>query len=123
MMFGARRAWRLVTDQYAAEVETAELNGLLDLPAAEGPDRWAGSRPRRRGCAWPRWGWWRGSPYPATTIKLVSTWGTGEGVAAELLPLLVSPEWVEERKARWDATRPIYQSKALGEFPNRSDDW
>jgi hypothetical protein len=43
-------------------------------------------------------------------------------VAAELLPLLVSPEWVEERKARWDATRPIYQSKALGEFPNRSDD-
>jgi hypothetical protein len=39
MMFGARRAWRLVTDQYAAEVETAELNGLLDLPAAEGPDR------------------------------------------------------------------------------------
>jgi hypothetical protein len=39
MMFGARRAWRLVTDQCAAEVDVAELDELLDLPAAEGPDR------------------------------------------------------------------------------------
>jgi hypothetical protein len=40
----------------------------------------------------------------------------------ELLPLLVSPEWVEERKLRWGVTSPIYQSKVLGEFPNVSDD-
>jgi hypothetical protein len=38
------------------------------------------------------------------------------------LPLLVSPEWVEERKVRWGVTSPIYQSKVLGEFPDISDD-
>jgi hypothetical protein len=47
---------------------------------------------------------------------------TGEQVPAELLPLLVSPEWVEERKVRWGVTSPIYQSKVLGEFPDVSDD-
>jgi hypothetical protein len=47
---------------------------------------------------------------------------TGEEVPAELLPLLVSPEWVEERKLRWGVTSPIYQSKVLGEFPDLSDD-
>jgi hypothetical protein len=31
----------------------------------------------------------------------------------KLLPLLVSPEWVEERKLRWGITSPIYQSKVL----------
>jgi hypothetical protein len=36
--------------------------------------------------------------------------------------LLVSPEWVEERKLRWGVTSPIYQSKVLGEFPDISDD-
>ena len=40
----------------------------------------------------------------------------------DLLPLLVSPEWVEERKLRWGVTSPIYQSKVLGEFPDISDD-
>jgi phage terminase large subunit len=34
------------------------------------------------------------------------------------LPLLVSPEWVEERKVRWGVNIPIYQSKVLGEFPD-----
>jgi hypothetical protein len=47
---------------------------------------------------------------------------TGEKVLEELLPLLVSPEWVEERKLRWGVSSPIYQSKVLGEFPNISDD-
>jgi hypothetical protein len=47
---------------------------------------------------------------------------TGEEVPADLLPLLVSPEWVEERKKRWGVTSPIYQSKVLGEFPDISDD-
>jgi hypothetical protein len=32
---------------------------------------------------------------------LVSTPVAGEEVPEELLPLLVSPEWVEERKIRW----------------------
>jgi hypothetical protein len=35
-----------------------------------------------------------------------------------LLPLLVSPEWVEERKLSWSITSPIYQSKVLGDFPD-----
>jgi len=47
---------------------------------------------------------------------------TGEEVPEELLPLIVSPEWVEERKVRWGVTSPIYQSKVLGEFPDLSDD-
>lgn len=47
---------------------------------------------------------------------------TGEKVPEELLALLVSPEWVEERKLRWGVTSPIYQSKVLGEFPDISDD-
>jgi hypothetical protein len=37
-------------------------------------------------------------------------------VPEELLPLLVSPEWVEARKGRCDVTSPIYLSKVLGEF-------
>ena len=47
---------------------------------------------------------------------------TGEKVPEELLPLLVSPEWVEERKIRWGVNSPIYQSKVLGEFPDISND-
>jgi hypothetical protein len=43
-------------------------------------------------------------------------------VPEELLPLLVSPEWVDERKKRWGVTSPIYTSKVLGEFPDISDD-
>jgi len=46
---------------------------------------------------------------------------TGEKVPESLLPLLISPEWVEERKKRWGVTSPIYQSKVLGEFPDVSD--
>jgi hypothetical protein len=46
----------------------------------------------------------------------------GVKVPEELLPLLVSPEWVEERKLRGGVNSPIYQSKVLGEFPDLSDD-
>jgi hypothetical protein len=74
------------------------------------------------------------SSHSATICKPGSGWAvkkisafdtpayTGEQVPAELLPLLVSPEWVEERKLRWGVTSPIYQSKVLGEFPDLSDD-
>jgi hypothetical protein len=41
---------------------------------------------------------------------------TGEKVPEELLPLLVSPEWVEARRRRCGVTSPIYLSKVLGEF-------
>jgi hypothetical protein len=39
-----------------------------------------------------------------------------------LYELLVSPEWVEERKQRWGETSPVYVSKVLGQFPGISDD-
>jgi hypothetical protein len=64
-----------------------------------------------------------GSGWHVETISAFDTPAyTGEKVLEELLPLLVSPEWVEERKLRWGVSSPIYQSKVLGEFPNISDD-
>jgi hypothetical protein len=64
-----------------------------------------------------------GSGWHVETISAFDTPAyTGEKVPEELLPLLVSPEWVEERKVRWGVTSPIYQSKVLGEFPDISDD-
>lgn len=47
---------------------------------------------------------------------------TGEDVSEELLEVLVSPEWVEERKERWGEDSPLYISKVLAEFPEVSDD-
>jgi hypothetical protein len=64
-----------------------------------------------------------GSGWHVETISAFDTPAyTGEKVPEDLLPLLVSPEWVEERKIRWGVTSPIYQSKVLGEFPDVSDD-
>jgi hypothetical protein len=64
-----------------------------------------------------------GSGWHVITVSAFDTPAyTGEKVPDELLPLLVSPEWVEERKVRWGITSPIYQSKVLGEFPDISDD-
>ena len=64
-----------------------------------------------------------GSGWHVETISAFDTPAyTGEKVPEELLPLLVSPEWVEERKIRWGVNSPIYQSKVLGEFPDISDD-
>jgi hypothetical protein len=47
---------------------------------------------------------------------------TGEEVPEELLPLLVSPESVEERKIRWGVTSPIYQPRCSMSSPDLSDD-
>lgn len=47
---------------------------------------------------------------------------TGEEVPDQLLDLLISPEWVEERKRRWGEKSPIFISKVLGQFPEISDD-
>lgn len=47
---------------------------------------------------------------------------TGEEVPDHLLELLVSPEWVEERKKRWGEESPTYQSKVLGLFPEVGED-
>lgn len=47
---------------------------------------------------------------------------TGEDVPADLLPMLTSPTWVEERKKRWGEGSPIYTSKVLGLFPEVTQD-
>lgn len=47
---------------------------------------------------------------------------TGEQVPEYLPDLLVSKEWVEERKERWGEASPTYQSKVLGLFPEIGED-
>lgn len=47
---------------------------------------------------------------------------TGEEVPDQLLELLISKEWVEERIKRWGEGSPIFQSKVLGLFPEITDD-
>ncbi|GAW54728.1 hypothetical protein [Nocardioides sp. PD653] len=47
---------------------------------------------------------------------------TDELVSEKLRPLLLDPEWVEDKKRRWGETSPRYLSKVLGEFPEVGDD-
>jgi hypothetical protein len=47
---------------------------------------------------------------------------TDEEVPEDLYDLLVSQQWVEERKKRWGMKSPVYISKVLGEFPDITDD-
>lgn len=42
---------------------------------------------------------------------------TGEAIPADLSELLISKEWVEEKKVEWGEDNPIYTAKILGEFP------
>ena len=60
-------------------------------------------------------------PGSGWAVKKISAFDTpaytGEQVPEELLPLLVSPEWVHERKKRWGVTSPIYTSKVLRRVP------
>lgn len=45
-----------------------------------------------------------------------------EHVPADLLPMLVSPMWVNERILRWGAESPIFTAKVRGLFPDVSED-
>jgi hypothetical protein len=47
---------------------------------------------------------------------------TDEVVPNSLRPLLLDPEWVEDKKRRWGVESPRYLSKVLGEFPEVGDD-
>jgi hypothetical protein len=47
---------------------------------------------------------------------------TDELVSEKLRPLLLDPEWVEDKKRRWGESSPRYLSKVLGEFPEVGDD-
>jgi hypothetical protein len=47
---------------------------------------------------------------------------TDEPVPEKLRPLLLSPEWVEDKRKRWGENSPRYVSKVLGDFPEIGDD-
>lgn len=46
---------------------------------------------------------------------------TGEPVSDEVARVLVSREWVEEHRRKWGEASPIFQVRALGQFPTSSD--
>lgn len=47
---------------------------------------------------------------------------TGEEVPDLLRRVLVSAEWVEEKRTEWGENSPLYQSKVLGQFPDNAED-
>src|SRR5262249_50646982 len=47
---------------------------------------------------------------------------TDEPFPDALRPLMLSPEWVEDKRLRWGETSPRYIAKVLGEFPEIGDD-
>lgn len=64
-----------------------------------------------------------GSGWDVHTISAFDTPNfTDEAVPEGLRPLLLSPEWVEDKQRRWGVTSPRYVSKILGEFPDIGED-
>nr|DAF00003.1 MAG TPA: large terminase [Caudoviricetes sp.] len=62
-----------------------------------------------------------GSGYKTITISAFDSPNfTGEPCPDYLTKLLVSPEWVEDKRKRWGEESPLWQSKVLGEFPEVS---
>jgi hypothetical protein len=47
---------------------------------------------------------------------------TDEPVPEDLRPLLLDPEWVEDKRRRWGVESPRYVSKVLGDFPEIGED-
>ncbi|MGI5223517.1 hypothetical protein [Actinoallomurus sp. CA-142502] len=47
---------------------------------------------------------------------------TGEAVPEALRPLLLAPEWEEDKRRRWGEKSPRYIAKVLGDFPEIGDD-
>jgi hypothetical protein len=47
---------------------------------------------------------------------------TGEPVPERLLKVLVSKQWVNERKKKWGEDSPMYTARVLGLFPELTDD-
>lgn len=47
---------------------------------------------------------------------------TGERIPDYLKDLLLSPEWVEERRLKWGVGSPLWDSKVRGNFPSLSAD-
>lgn len=47
---------------------------------------------------------------------------TDEQVPEDLRPLLLDPDWVDDKKRRWGKESPRYVAKVLGEFPEIGED-
>lgn len=47
---------------------------------------------------------------------------TDEDVPEQLRPLLLDPDWVEDKRRRWGEESPRYISKVLGDFPEIGED-
>lgn len=47
---------------------------------------------------------------------------TDEQVPDDLRPLLLDPEWVEDKRRRWGEESPRYTAKVLGDFPEIGED-
>lgn len=47
---------------------------------------------------------------------------TDEEVPDALRPLLIAPEWEEDKRRRWGVESPRYTSKVLGQFPDIGED-
>ncbi len=47
---------------------------------------------------------------------------SGEKIPESLTPMMLDPEWVEDKRKRWGETSPRYVSKVLGEFPDIGED-
>lgn len=63
-----------------------------------------------------------GSGYTVVSVSAFDTPNfTGESVPADLSALLISPEWVEDKRRRWGTDSPLWTSKVLGEFPEVSE--
>lgn len=64
-----------------------------------------------------------GSGWTVITISAFDTPNlTGEEIPEYLSDLLISREWVEEKKRKWGEESPLYKSKVKGEFPDVSED-
>lgn len=64
-----------------------------------------------------------GSGWNVTRINGLETPNfTDEPVPDRLRPLLLSPEWVEDKRRRWGEKSPRYIAKCLGDFPEIGED-
>ncbi|GAA0719973.1 hypothetical protein Drose_06265 [Dactylosporangium roseum] len=64
-----------------------------------------------------------GSGWNVITVSAFDTPNfTGEDIPDSLRPLMLSPDWVEDKRRRWGVTSPRYIAKVLGEFPEISED-
>lgn len=64
-----------------------------------------------------------GSGWAVHTISAFDTPNfTDEPIPEQLRPLLLAPEWVDDKRKRWGEESPRYASKILGEFPDIGED-